>query len=81
MIPNQIMSATPSNAAAVLSIHPVITTRIVTANPRRESMEGFLDHVDKAYGGPHALALSLGVREEDVARLGVRLLGTSPSVR
>jgi protein-tyrosine phosphatase len=49
--------------------------------PRAESMHGFLDHVDGAYGGPHALAMSLGVSEEEVARIGVRLLGTSPSVR
>jgi protein-tyrosine phosphatase len=49
--------------------------------PRRESMEGFLDHVDTAYGGVHGLALSLGVSEEEIARLGVRLLGTSPAVR
>jgi protein-tyrosine phosphatase len=49
--------------------------------PRAASMEGFLDHVDRAYGGPHGLALSLGVTEEEVARLGVRLLGTSPSAR
>jgi protein-tyrosine phosphatase len=48
--------------------------------PRAESMHGFLDHVDGAYGGPHALAMSLGVSEEQVARIGVRLLGTSPSV-
>jgi protein-tyrosine phosphatase len=49
--------------------------------PRRGSMEGFLDHVDTAYGGVHGLALSLGVSEEEIARLGVRLLGTSPAVR
>jgi protein-tyrosine phosphatase len=49
--------------------------------PHRASMEGFLDHVDTAYGGPHGLAMALGVTEEEVARLGVRLLGTSPSVR
>jgi protein-tyrosine phosphatase len=49
--------------------------------PRRESMEGFLDHVDTCYGGVHGLALALGVSEEQIARLGVRLLGTSPAVR
>ena len=49
--------------------------------PRAASMEGFLDHVDRAYGGPHGLALALGVSEEEIARLGVRLLGTSPSAR
>lgn len=46
--------------------------------PRRESIEGFLAYVDRAYGGPHGLAMALGVTEEEVARLGVRLLGTSP---
>lgn len=49
--------------------------------PQAASMAGFLDHVDTAYGGPHGMALSLGVTEEEIARLGVRLLGTSPSVR
>jgi protein tyrosine/serine phosphatase len=49
--------------------------------PRAASMEGFLDHVDRVYGGPHGLAMSLGVTEEEVARIGVRLLGTSPSAR
>lgn len=48
--------------------------------PRAASMEGFLDHVDRAYGGPHALAAALGVSEEAVARLGVRLLGSSSTV-
>jgi protein-tyrosine phosphatase len=55
--------------------------RVDDITPRRESMEGFLDHVDRAYGGPHGLALAVGVTEEEIARLGVRLLGTSPSVR
>ena len=54
---------------------------VADITPRAASMEGFLDHVDRAYGGPHGLALALGVTEEEVARLGVRLLGTSPSVR
>ena len=54
---------------------------VADITPRAASMEGFLDHVDRAYGGPHALAAALGVTEEEVARIGVRLLGTSPSVR
>ena len=45
------------------------------------SMERFLDHVDRAYGGPHGLAMSIGVDEETVARLGTRLVGTSPLAR
>jgi protein-tyrosine phosphatase len=56
-------------------------TSVADTTPRRASMEGFLDHVDRAYGGPHALAASLGVTEEEVARLGVRLVGTSPHAR
>jgi protein-tyrosine phosphatase len=60
------------------SLTGVPTTDIT---PRAASMEGFLDHVDRAYGGPHGLAAALGVTEEEVARLGVRLLGTSPAVR
>jgi protein-tyrosine phosphatase len=49
--------------------------------PRAASMEGFLDWVDRAYGGPHGLAMSLGVDETAIARLGVRLVGTSPVAR
>ena len=45
--------------------------------PVASSMEGFLDAVDREYGGPHGLAMSLGVDEETVARLGARLVGTS----
>jgi hypothetical protein len=44
-------------------------------------MEHFLDAVDREYGGPHGLALSVGVDEEAIARLGVRLVGTSPLAR
>jgi protein tyrosine/serine phosphatase len=55
--------------------------RAADITPRAGSIEGLLDHVDRAYGGPHALAAALGVSEEEVARLGVRLLGTSPSAR
>jgi protein-tyrosine phosphatase len=54
---------------------------VADITPRAESMHGFLDHVDRAYGGPHGLAAALGVSEEDVARLGVRLVGTSPAAR
>ena len=54
---------------------------VADITPQAGSIEGLLDHVDRAYGGPHGLAMSLGVTEEEVARLGVRLLGASPSVR
>jgi hypothetical protein len=46
--------------------------------PVAGSMERFLDHVDRAYGGPHGLALSLGVDEETIEQLGRRLVGPSP---
>jgi hypothetical protein len=49
--------------------------------PKATSMEAFLDAVDREYGGPHGLAMSVGVDEEAVARLGVRLVGTSPRAR
>lgn len=49
--------------------------------PKASSMEAFLDAVDREYGGPHGLAMALGVDEEAVARLGVRLVGTSPLAR
>ena len=49
--------------------------------PEAGSMERFLDHVDREYGGPHGLAMSIGVSEETVARLGTRLVGTSPLAR
>lgn len=51
-------------------------TAVQTA-PVASSMEGFLDVVDREYGGPHGLAMSLGVDEETVARLAARLVGTS----
>ena len=51
-------------------------TAIQTA-PVASSMEGFLDAVDREYGGPHGLAMSLGVDEETVARLAARLVGIS----
>lgn len=64
------------------SYGPSLTgVQVADITPRAGSIEGLLDHVDRAYGGPHALAAALGVSEEEVARLGVRLLGTSPSVR
>ena len=49
--------------------------------PEPGSMERFLDHVDREYGGPHGLAMALGVDEETVARLAARLVGTSPIAR
>jgi protein-tyrosine phosphatase len=54
---------------------------VADVTPRAASMEGFLAHVDRAYGGAHGLAMALGVPEETVARLGVRLVGTSPVAR
>jgi len=54
---------------------------VADVTPRMASMEGFLDHVDRSYGGPHGLAMSLGVSEEEVARLGVRLRGSSSAAR
>lgn len=54
---------------------------VADITPRAASMEGFLDWVDREYGGAHGLAMSLGVGEEAVARLGVRLVGTSPRAR
>jgi protein tyrosine/serine phosphatase len=44
--------------------------------PKAESMARFLEHVDRAYGGPHGLAMSLGVDEETVAKLVLRLVGS-----
>ena len=49
--------------------------------PVAGSMERFLDHVDREYGGPHGLAMTVGVDEETVARLSARLVGTSPLAR
>jgi hypothetical protein len=37
-------------------------------------MERFLDRVDREYGGVHGLAMTIGVDEETVARLGRRLI-------
>ena len=45
--------------------------------PVASSMERFLDEVDRRYGGPHGLAMSIGVDEETVARLAARLVGSS----
>lgn len=45
--------------------------------PRAESMERFLDAVNRDYGGPHGLATAIGVDEETAARLAARLVGTS----
>ena len=49
--------------------------------PEAGSMERLLDHVDAAYGGVHGFALSVGVDEEAIARLGARLVGASPHGR
>ena len=49
--------------------------------PEAGSMERLLDHVDREYGGVHGLAMTLGVDEETVARLGARLVGTSARAR
>ena len=49
--------------------------------PVAGSMERFLDHVDREYGGPHGLAMAVGVPEETVTRLAARLVGTSPRAR
>ncbi len=49
--------------------------------PVAGSMERFLDHVDREYGGPHGLAISIGVDEEAIARLATRLVGTSLHAR
>ena len=54
---------------------------VADISPVASSMEGFLDAVDRDYGGPHGLAMSVGVDEESIARLGVRLVGTSPLAR
>lgn len=53
----------------------------VDMTPKAGSMLAFLDAVDRDYGGPHGLAMSVGVDEEAIARLGVRLVGTSPLAR
>ena len=42
--------------------------------PVAASMERFLDEIDRRYGGPHGLAMSIGVDEETVARLAARLV-------
>lgn len=54
---------------------------VADITPVASSMEEFLEAVDRHYGGPHGLAMSLGVTEEEVARLGVRLVGTSAIAR
>lgn len=45
--------------------------------PQASSMERFLDEVDRRYGGPHGLAMAIGVDEETVARFVARLVGPS----
>ncbi len=53
------------------------TVDVADITPVASSMERFLDHVDAAYGGPHGLALAVGLDEETVARLVRRLVGPS----
>ena len=43
--------------------------------PMADSMERFLDEVDRRYGGPHGLAAAIGLDEETVQRLAARLVG------
>ena len=50
---------------------------VADLTPQAASMERFLDEVDRRYGGPHGLAISVGVDEETVARLAARLVGPS----
>ncbi len=45
--------------------------------PRAESMERFLDRIDREYGGVHALAASIGVSEETLGALSRRLVGSA----
>ena len=59
----------------------LVGTTADAVRPVAGSMERFLDHVDREYGGPHGLAFSVGVDEETVARLSTRLVGTSPHAR
>lgn len=56
-----------------------VSVRDIT--PVASSMIDFLNGVDREYGGPHGLAMSVGVDEEAVARMAVRLVGTSPLAR
>ncbi|MCW2606111.1 MAG: protein tyrosine phosphatase, partial [Frankiales bacterium] len=51
---------------------------VADITPVAASIERFLDHVDAAYGGPHGLALAIGLDEETVERLVRRLVGPSP---
>ncbi len=55
---------------------PSISARTLEAlTPHRESIERFLDRVDREYGGLHAFAATIGVPEETLSSLGHRLLG------
>lgn len=47
---------------------------VADITPQAGSLERFLDEVDRRYGGPHGLAMSIGVDEETVARLAARLV-------
>ena len=69
------LRASPTYAASLAD------TSADAIRPVAGSMERFLDHVDREYGGPHGLAIAIGVDEEAIARLATRLVGTSPHAR
>ena len=74
----QILARLSATAAYGPGLEGVTAAQIA---PVAASMEGFLDGIDREYGGAHGLAMSLGVDEETVARLGARLVGTSARAR
>ena len=59
--------------------HDVGARSLDAMRPHAASMERFLDEVDRRYGGPHGLAMSVGVDEETVDRLRARLVRTPPA--
>ena len=65
------LQRSPSYGESLLGV----TADMIT--PVAGSMERFLDHIDREYGGPHGLAMSIGLDEETVARLAARLVGPS----
>ena len=73
-----ILARLQSSATYADELKGVTTDDVV---PVAGSMERLLDHVDREYGGVHGLAMAIGVDEETVARLAVRLVGTSPRAR
>ena len=74
----QILARLNATAAYGPGLEGITAAQIAPVAP---SMEGFLDGIDREYGGVHGLAMSLGVDEETVARLGARLVGTSARAR